>query len=134
MNALPVEGRNIAPPRDSTPMIGRTAEMRHVRQLLDAVEAGLPRFLVVSGEPGIGKTRLLQSLAGEADSRRFQVFSGRGTELEQEVPFVPVVEALDAAAATLGRESRRDSRTSSPTSGACSLAPGPRDPLSAIRG
>lgn len=88
----------------SAPLIGRANELRHMRGALDAVEAGNARVLVFSGEPGIGKTRLLQSLTDEAKARHFRVFGGRGTELEREVPFAPLVEALDGEVARLSQD------------------------------
>jgi DNA-binding NarL/FixJ family response regulator len=82
-------------------LVGRASELGHLLSLLDAVEQGEARILVLSGEPGIGKTRLLQSVMADAAERGFRVFAGRGTELEHEVPFAPLVEAFDDAVASL---------------------------------
>src|SRR5262245_60226622 len=40
-------------------LIGRSRERRLLSQLLDAVRAGESRTLVITGEPGVGKTALL---------------------------------------------------------------------------
>ena len=40
-------------------MVGRTVELERLNAALDAVSAGDPRMLVVTGEPGIGKSRIL---------------------------------------------------------------------------
>ena len=69
---------------------------------LDALRSPRPRWLVVSGEPGIGKTRLLGELAERAAARRHPVFVGRGAELERELPFAVWVDALDDHVASLG--------------------------------
>ena len=69
---------------------------------LDALRSPRPRWLVVSGEPGIGKTRLLGELAERAAARRHPVFVGRGAELERELPFAIWVDALDDHVASLG--------------------------------
>lgn len=48
----------------------------------------------MTGEPGIGKTRLLEELAGLATARGARVFIGRCYELEQNLAYAPVVETL----------------------------------------
>jgi DNA-binding CsgD family transcriptional regulator len=58
--------------------------------------------LAISGEPGIGKSRLLSELGARAARRDHTVLSGRGTELEREVPFAALVEALDDFLRSLG--------------------------------
>ena len=62
-------------------------------------------WLTVSGEPGIGKTRLLRALGERADEQGHLVLSGRAAEFERELPFAVWVDALDAYVAALG-ESR----------------------------
>ncbi|MFJ1969054.1 AAA family ATPase [Streptomyces sp. NPDC087903] len=47
-------------------MVGRTAEREAIGQLLDAVREGLSGVLVLVGEAGIGKTRLLEHAAAQA--------------------------------------------------------------------
>ena len=58
----------------------------------------------VSGEPGIGKTRLLEELARRGEERGCVVLTGRGAELEQDLPFGVWVDALDDHVAWLGPE------------------------------
>jgi class 3 adenylate cyclase len=48
------------------PLVGRQAERRLLRHLLDEARAGRPAVVVVSGMPGVGKTALLGWLAGQA--------------------------------------------------------------------
>jgi DNA-binding CsgD family transcriptional regulator len=43
----------------TTPFVGRSAELRYVDDRADEVRAGRPRLVVIEGEPGIGKTALL---------------------------------------------------------------------------
>ena len=71
-------------------------------EALDQMRGGRARWLVVSGEPGIGKTRLLGQLADRAAERRHPVFVGRGAELERELPFAIWIDALDDHVAALG--------------------------------
>lgn len=64
------------------------------QSLLDACR-GERIAIVLAGEPGIGKTRLLEWLCERAGEKGFEVLAGRGSELEHEVPFGAVVDALD---------------------------------------
>ncbi len=82
--------------------VGRRQELAAVEAALELLRAGRPRWLVISGEPGIGKTRLLGELAERAAARRHPVFVGRGAELERELPFAIWVDALDDHVASLG--------------------------------
>src|SRR5258706_14732262 len=74
---------------------GRDAELEAIAGALDAVARGGRRLLTVRGEAGIGKTRLLAELHERAAVQRFVVLEGRATELEHDVPLVPVVDALE---------------------------------------
>ena len=40
-------------------MVGRQAEMKTLSQLCEAVRSGLGRAALITGEPGLGKTRLI---------------------------------------------------------------------------
>ena len=56
---------------------------------------GEPTALAILGEPGIGKTRLLEELAARADDQGCTVLVGSGAELESDLPFAVFVDALD---------------------------------------
>jgi len=66
-------------------------------RLLGDAEAGQPVVLLVSGDAGVGKTRLLEELARRAAGRGFTVLSGRCAELADTVPYLPLADALRAA-------------------------------------
>ncbi len=51
--------------------------------------------VVVSGEPGIGKTTLIDVLLARARERRFATLSGRAVELERDLPFGVFADALE---------------------------------------
>ena len=82
--------------------VGRRQELAAIDDTLDGLRGARARWLVISGEPGIGKTRLLGQLAERAAERRHAVFVGRGAELELEVPFGIWIDALDDHVGTLG--------------------------------
>jgi DNA-binding CsgD family transcriptional regulator len=69
----------------TTPLVGRAAESAALEQLLAAVRGGESRALVLHGEPGIGKTALLDFLAERAADCR--VFSVSGVQSEMELAF-----------------------------------------------
>lgn len=64
---------------------GRGQECALLGELIADARAGRSRVLVVRGEPGIGKTALLENAADTAAD--FQVARAEGVELEMEMPF-----------------------------------------------
>ena len=75
-------------------LIGREHELERLVALLDQVAAGEPVVALVSGDAGIGKTRLIGELAAQAAERDFTVLSGRCAELGDSVPYLPLADAL----------------------------------------
>jgi predicted ATPase len=66
-------------------LVGRRAECGVLDRLLAAVRGGESRVLVVHGEPGVGKTALLDYLAARATDR--QVLQVTGVQSEMELAF-----------------------------------------------
>lgn len=64
------------------PMVGRTGELASLVTLLERALTGVPGHAVLSGDPGIGKTRLATELAAEAAARGVTVLAGRGAQDE----------------------------------------------------
>jgi ABC-type transport system involved in cytochrome c biogenesis ATPase subunit len=62
-------------------LIGRRRERGMLEQLIDTVRAGGSRVLVVRGEPGIGKSALLDYLTGQASGCRVVRAAGVESEL-----------------------------------------------------
>jgi len=75
-------------------LIGRGREFGRLVALLDQAAAGEPVVALVSGDAGIGKTRLIGELAAWAAERAFTVLSGRCAELGDSVPYLPLADAL----------------------------------------
>jgi len=78
------------------PLVGRRADIGALRMALDDALEGRGRTLLMTGEPGVGKSRLLALLAHEARSRRMQVAAGRGFSVESGVPYGAFADALAA--------------------------------------
>ena len=70
----------------------RRGERGVLDQLIDAVRAGGSRVLVVRGEPGVGKSALLDYLAGRASECR--VVRAAGVESEMELAFAGLHQLL----------------------------------------
>jgi hypothetical protein len=74
-------------------LVGRREELAALDRALGDVERGDARAVGVRGEPGIGKSRLLWELA--ARERGVLVLAGRAAELERDLPFAPLADALE---------------------------------------
>lgn len=90
--SLPIGGFLGALP--SGVLVGRDAEWNRIMSSLEAVMQGSGQLVLLSGEPGIGKTRLAQEVTLKARHWGFLVATGRCYELERAVPFYPFLEAL----------------------------------------
>src|SRR5271155_1533631 len=73
-------------------LTARRAERGVLDQLVGAVRAGGSRVLVVRGEPGVGKSALLEYLAGRASGCR--VVRAAGVESEMELAFAGLHQLL----------------------------------------
>ncbi|MDQ4100081.1 MAG: AAA family ATPase [Chloroflexota bacterium] len=75
--------------------MGRREELEVIDGVLRALKDQGGGVLEVAGEPGIGKTRLLDALRAQAGSRGYRVFAGRAAEFEAELPFGVFLDAMD---------------------------------------
>jgi DNA-binding CsgD family transcriptional regulator len=87
-----------------SPLVGRERELQTLGRLLERALTGHGSLALIEGEPGIGKTRLLEETLKTARTRGFEVLVGTGEELERDRPFGPVVAALGL---TLGASDER---------------------------
>ena len=78
--------------RRASGLTDRRGERGALDQLVDAVRAGGSRVLVVRGEPGVGKSALLDYLAGRASGCR--VVRAAGVESEMELAFAGLHQLL----------------------------------------
>jgi len=74
--------------------VGRSDELAVARAACDEALAGRSRLVLVVGEPGIGKTRLVEEVAAYASLRGAQVCWGHSYEGEVGVAYLPFVEAF----------------------------------------
>jgi predicted ATPase len=90
--------------REDNPLVGRSDELASLEEAVDGLERGSAGALVLLGEPGIGKTRLLRELEVRAEQRGYLVLSGSASELERDLPFSAFVDALDAYVESLDQD------------------------------
>lgn len=74
--------------------VGREFEIRVVRGAIEDVLAGRGRVVLISGEPGIGKTRLCEELTRQASERAATVLWGRCYEGEGAPALWPWIQVL----------------------------------------
>ena len=60
--------------------VGRESEMKTLRAMLHDVQAGKQRVVLISGESGVGKSRLIEELLGDALIHDFLCLKGTGRE------------------------------------------------------
>jgi class 3 adenylate cyclase/tetratricopeptide (TPR) repeat protein len=83
------------------PMVGRDGDFARLAHRLAEAVAGRGGVATVMGEPGIGKTRMLEELAERARQEGAHVLFGCSFESEWAPPYGPFAEALAAHVATV---------------------------------
>jgi len=86
--------RALEPPEPSTPIVGRVAELSALDRALAERAPGRERVVMLLGEAGIGKSRVIEEFHARARARGARVLIGRSYESAQIVPFAPWVDAL----------------------------------------
>ena len=74
--------------------LGRGPELAHLGQLIDHLVGGRGSTVLVTGEAGIGKTRLVGEARLLASSRGVRVLQGAAFELDQALPYGPIADLL----------------------------------------
>ncbi|MEP9361502.1 BTAD domain-containing putative transcriptional regulator [Nocardioides sp. CN2-186] len=83
------------------PMVGRDAELALLMGAVSRAGAGVPTYAVLTGEPGIGKSRLASELILQARRRGAQVLIGRCSEDDGAPPLWPWKTVLDGIGVSL---------------------------------
>ncbi|WP_341940576.1 AAA family ATPase [Microbacterium sp. LWH10-1.2] len=92
----------------SAPMVGRDADLAHVRLLFERASGGVPTALLVEGEAGIGKSRLLREFADEIENRA-DIHVGWCLDLgTARSPYGPLTGILRSIVQTVGVERVRE--------------------------
>jgi DNA-binding CsgD family transcriptional regulator/tetratricopeptide (TPR) repeat protein len=89
----------------SSRLVGRRAELAELRSALAAATAGQPVTVLLGGEAGVGKTRLVTEFAREAERQNARVVVGQAVDLgDVGLPFMPIAGAVRELAAQLGAD------------------------------
>ena len=89
------------------PFVGRRQELERLREAFDGARDGRGSLVMITGEPGIGKTRLARELEGYASEHGARVLWGRAHEAGGAPAYWPWVQALrQLVEATDGEELR----------------------------
>ena len=79
-------------------LVGRDIEFARMLTLLDDAASRQAVVALVSGDAGVGKTRLVTEVTRRAAASGFTVLSGHCAELGESVPYLPLADALRNAA------------------------------------
>jgi tetratricopeptide (TPR) repeat protein/transcriptional regulator with XRE-family HTH domain len=101
---FPAAGATTRPTQSAPLLVGRSRELSLVEQHLE--EDG-PPILILAGEPGLGKTRLLAEAGRRATLQGWCVLDGGCQRRGSQHPFAPL---LDAMSGFLGRRSAAELR------------------------
>lgn len=95
----PIEVYKVAGARDSKavepelPLVGRDFELTVLERTMDALAEGRGAIVAITGEPGIGKTRLVWEVWARYRDR-IQFIEGRGVSYAQNFPYWPIRDLL----------------------------------------
>ena len=84
-------------PISSPVLIGRQREVAILQSLIDQVRQGRGQVLLLSGEAGIGKSRLLAEGKRQASEQGFLVLQGSCFPTDRSAPYAPLLDLLSAS-------------------------------------
>src|SRR3954453_404412 len=80
---------------DEGPLVGRAEELARLMAHVDRAGEGRPSAVLVAGDAGVGKTRLLDELSRRAAERGVRVLTGHCVDLgDVGLPYLPFVDLL----------------------------------------
>lgn len=98
---------------EAAPFVGRGSEFGLLVGLISRLTAGAGHVVLIEGEPGIGKSRLMREAARYAEARGLQTLATNCYEIERAIPYQPVIDLVTHA---LERASPKALRKMAPVS------------------
>lgn len=84
----------------ATPVVGRDAELTRLSGVLERARGGEARAVLIAGDAGVGKTRVLDEVGGQAAATGMTVVTGHCVDLgDVGLPYLPFTEVLGVLAA-----------------------------------
>jgi len=106
-------GRAPVAANDSVPFVGRSQELAVLVGLVEGLAAGAGHTVLIEGEPGIGKSRLMHEVVRFAAAQGVPTLATNCYEIERATPYQPVIDLVTRA---LDRVSDAALRTLAPVS------------------
>ena len=82
---------------DTTPFVGRNNEYGTLIGLIARLTTGRGYTVLIEGEPGIGKSRLLREVAHYAQTQELPILTTNCYEIERAIPYQPVIDLVTRA-------------------------------------
>jgi predicted ATPase len=92
------EATGVLSGRERTPFVGRTRERARLLHAVESARAGAGALILIAGEAGVGKSRLVEEAAAEARRLGLIVLTGHCVDQQGAPPYLPTIEHLEAAA------------------------------------
>ena len=89
-------------------IVGRRVEIESLQRALEQVRSGQGETLVLSGEAGVGKSRLIKEMSGRAAGLGFLGLQGHCFEPDVALPYAPLVDLLRTRMADMSAEKLAD--------------------------
>lgn len=94
VRSLTADSSHSASAKADVPFVGRGGALAELSSLFDEVQMGTFSFALISGEAGIGKTRLLHELERFARLEGLRCLKAQPVELERRISLNPIIDAL----------------------------------------
>src|SRR5580765_4229493 len=95
VEVLRVVGEREREAKTMSPLVGRDAEVAALDDVMADLADGRGAIVAITGEPGIGKSRLIAEVRGRAEDR-VRFFGTQGISYAEDVPYYPLRELLRA--------------------------------------
>lgn len=87
-------------------LIGRTAELAAFHLLIEQTKSGSGHVALLSGEAGVGKSRLVAEVKTSAEREGFRLFQGNCFQADRAFPYAPFLDLLRSSFSDSSRLSR----------------------------
>jgi len=96
-------------PADTLPCVGRTRELERIREQVEKAKRGDGSLLLISGEAGVGKTRMTLEAERMARANEFLILRGHCADMDSAPPYQPLLEQIEQAQRMFGPNVMRQS-------------------------